>query len=309
MGHHHDHGPGCSHGHHHHAPDTFGRAFAIGTLLNIGFVAAELFYGWMANSLALIADALHNFSDVIGLLMAWAAHWLSRRPVTTHYTYGYRRASILAALANAVLLLGAIGYIAYEAIRRFNTPQTVETGTVMWVAAIGILINGATAMLFMRGRHNDINIQGAFLHMAADAGVSLGVVLAALAISFTGLLWIDPVISILIAAVILVSSWDLARKALDLAMDAVPHNVDRDAVFNYLSALPGVMEVHDLHIWAMGTTENALTAHIVRPSHNGDDAFLQSTCATLQDKYNIHHTTLQIEAGTHDCALAHEGSL
>jgi cobalt-zinc-cadmium efflux system protein len=301
-GHHHDH---HDHGHGHHlAPADFGRAFALGTALNIGFAAIELGYGFLAHSLALVADAAHNFSDVVGLLMAWAGHALSKRVPTKRHTYGFRRASILAGIANAIMLLGATGFIILEAFRRFIEPQAVATSTVVIVAVIGILLNGATALLFMRGRKNDINIQGAFLHMAADAGVSLGVVIGALLIAATGLQWIDPVVSLAIAAVILWSSWDLAAKALNLAMDAVPHNIDRDGIERYLAALPGVTEVHDLHIWAMGTTENALTAHLVRPGHGLDDAFLQEICQNLRDHYKIGHATIQIESGAHPCALA-----
>jgi cobalt-zinc-cadmium efflux system protein len=287
-------------------PDHFGRAFAIGALLNIAFVAIELGYGFVSNSLALIADAAHNFSDVIGLLMAWAAHALRKRAPTRTYTYGYLRASILASVANAGLLLGAVALIGYQAVTRFINPQDVETGIVGWVAAIGIVINLGTALMFLRGRKDDININGAFLHMAADAGVSLGVVAGAVLIAATGMHWIDPVLSLIIAAVILVSSWDLARKSLGLAMDAVPHGIDRGQVETFLSSLPGVTSVHDLHIWAMGTTENALTVHLVRPGHGLDDAFLMDTCKQLNDRFNISHATIQIEAGVQDCPLQPE---
>lgn len=305
MGHHHHHG--CSHDHgHHHVPDHFGRAFAIGALLNIAFVAIELGYGFVSNSLALIADAAHNFSDVIGLLMAWAAHALRKRAPTKTYTYGYLRASILASVANAGLLLGAVALIGYQAVTRFINPQDVETAIVGWVAAVGIVINLGTALMFLRGRKDDININGAFLHMAADAGVSLGVVVGAVLIAATGMQWIDPVLSLIIAAVILVSSWDLARKSLGMAMDAVPHGIDRGQVEIFLSSLPGVTSVHDLHIWAMGTTENALTAHLVRPGHGLDDAFLMDTCKQLNDRFKIPHATIQIEAGMQDCPLQPE---
>jgi cobalt-zinc-cadmium efflux system protein len=308
MGHHHHHG--CNHSHdHHHAPDSFGRAFAVGTALNLGFVAAELFYGFAANSLALVADAAHNFSDVVGLLMAWGAHWLSRRAPTQKHTYGYQSASILAAIANALLLLGAIVLIVAEAVHRFNAPPAIATGIVGWVAAAGIAVNAFTAFLFMRGRKNDININGAFLHMAADAAVSLGVVVGAVLIAWTGLEWIDPAISLVIAAVIFISGWDLAKKAVNLALGAVPHDIDRTQVQAYLAALPGVTEVHDLHIWAMGTTQNALTAHLVRAGFGLDDDFLHNACRDLREKFNIGHATLQVEAGTRHCDLAGEHTI
>jgi cobalt-zinc-cadmium efflux system protein len=263
---HHHHG----HGHHHGragSPGTsHGTAFAIGAGLNLAFALAELGVGVFANSLALISDALHNFSDVIGLLLAWGAAWLATWQPTASHTYGYRRVSILAALGNAALLFAAIGAILTEAVRRLLEPEPVAAGLVLGVAAVGIAINAATALLFMRGRHHDLNIRGAFLHMVGDAAVSLGVVVAALLIGWTGMLWLDPAVSLAIAAVILVTTWSLTRDALNLAVDAVPAGIDRHAVEKYLAGLPGVSEVHDLHIWAMSTTETALTVHLVRPS-------------------------------------------
>ena len=301
--HHHDHSHDHSHAGHSHAPDHFGVAFAVGIALNTAFVAAELGFGYAANSLALISDAVHNFSDVIALLLAWAAGWLARRQPTDQHTYGYRRASILAALANAGLLLLAVGAIAVEAIDRIRTPAEVAGSTVIWVAALGVLVNGATALMFMRGRHGDLNIRGAYLHMAGDAGVSLGVVVAALAIMLTGWLWIDPAISLVIAAVVLASGWGLARDSVNLALDGVPRGIELAEVKNYLGTLEGVTEVHDLHVWAMSTNETALTAHLVRPG-GYDDHFLHGVCEQLSHRFKIHHATLQIEAGSDVCKLA-----
>lgn len=309
----HDHGPdpahaGHAHPHSHHAhghahaPADFGRAFAIGTALNLGFVGLELGFGLWANSLALISDATHNFADVIGLLLAWGGAALAKRGPSARRTYGFRRASILAALGNALLLLVAVGAIGWEALQRLASPQPVASGVVLWVAAAGILVNGATAMLFMRG-HGDLNVRGAFLHMAADAGVSLGVVIAALVIGWTGWLWVDPVVGLVVAGVILWSGWGLMRDSIDLAMDAVPRHVDQSAVEAWLAGQPGVAGVHDMHIWAMSTTETALTAHLVRPRSGLDDGFLQATTSALRERFGIVHVTLQVEAGdpAHPC--------
>jgi cobalt-zinc-cadmium efflux system protein len=306
MDHHHNH---HDHGHHHHgadvpAPGSHQTAFAIGILLNLGFAVTELGVGFFANSLALISDALHNFSDVIGLLLAWGAAWLATWRPTASHTYGYRRVSILAALGNAALLFAATGAILTEAVRRLLDPEPVAAGLVLWVAAIGIAINAATALLFMRGRHHDLNIRGAFLHMAGDAAVSLGVVVAALLIGWTGRLWLDPAVSLMVAAVILATTWGVTRDAVKLAVDAVPAGIDRHAVETYLAGLPGVTEVHDLHIWAMSTTETALTVHLVRPNAGLDDHFLTDACHTLEHRFGIHHATIQIEAGVHACRLA-----
>jgi cobalt-zinc-cadmium efflux system protein len=303
----HGHGHGHSHAHghvgHSHAPDHFGFAFAAGVTLNTAFVIAELVFGYAANSLALISDAVHNFSDVISLLLAWAALWLARKQPTQQHTYGYRRASILAALFNAGLLLIAVGGIAVEAINRIEEPAAVAGWTVVVVAALGILVNGSTALLFMRGRHGDLNIRGAYLHMAADAGVSFGVVVAALVIMATGWLWVDPAISLCIAAVVLASGWGLARDSVNLALDGVPKGIELAKVKDYLVTLEGVTELHDLHIWAMSTNETALTAHLVRPA-GFNDAFLHGVCEELSHRFNIHHATLQIEASSEVCKLA-----
>jgi cobalt-zinc-cadmium efflux system protein len=291
------------HAGHSHAPEKFGWAFASGALLNAGFVVAELVLGYAANSLALISDAVHNLSDVIALLLAWGAAWLARKQPTQQHTYGYRRASILAALFNAGLLLVAVGGIIVEAVNRLQEPAAVSSWTVVMVAALGILINGGTALLFMRGRHGDLNIRGAYLHMAADAGVSFGVVVAALVIMLTGWLWVDPAISLVIAAVVLAGGWGLARDSVNLALDGVPRGIELVKVRNYLASLEGVLEVHDLHIWAMSTNETALTVHLVRPGGT-DDMFLHHVCEQLAHRFDIHHATLQIEASGEVCKLA-----
>ncbi|AYV45522.1 cation transporter [Caulobacter flavus] len=307
--HHHVHGHG-HHGHSH-APADFGRAFAIGTALNLAFVAAEAAAGFFTGSLALLADAGHNLSDVLGLLLAWGASVLAKRAPTGRRTYGLRKGTILASLTNAALLLVAVGAIAWEAVRRFADPQPVETGPVMIVAAIGIAINTATALMFMKGSKDDLNVRGAFLHMAADAAVSAGVVVAALAMWATGWLWLDPVVSLAIVVVIVLGTWGLLRDSLDLALDAAPRGIDPKAVADWLAAQPGVAEVHDLHIWAMSTTETAMTAHLVRPDEADHDQFLHDVCGQLAKRFNIGHSTLQIERGgqAHPCALAAEGSV
>src|SRR6476620_2238392 len=307
RGHVHAHGDQCAHGHirHSHAPDHFGFSFAFGAGLNTLFVIAELAFGYAANSLALVSDAVHNFSDVISLLLAWGATWLAGKQPTQRHTYGYRRASILAALVNSGLLLIAVGGIAVEAINRLQEPAAVAGRTVMLVAALGILVNGGTALLFMRGRHGDLNIRGAYLHMAADAGVSFGVVVAAVVIMLTGWLWLDPAISLVIAAVVFWSGWGLARDSVNLALDGVPRGIELAEVREYLGGLEGVSEVHDLHVWAMSTNETALTAHLVRPG-GSDDAFLHHVCAELSHRFRIHHATLQVEINGDICKLAPE---
>ena len=291
---------------HSHAPADFGRVFAIGVFLNLTFVVVEGAAGYLAHSLALVADAGHNLSDVFGLLLAWGASVLARRAPTAKHTYGLRRSSILAALLNAVLLLVAVGGIAWEAIRRFSEPAPVAGKMVIGVALVGIVINTATALLFLSGRKDDLNIRGAFLHMAADAAVSLGVVLAGVAMLATRQTWIDPVVSLVIVAVICIGTWGLLRDSVNLALDAVPEGIKVEEVKNYLTALPGVAEVHDLHIWAMSTTETALTAHLVIPNGGGGDALLARACTELHDRFGIEHATLQIETGdaAHPCRLA-----
>lgn len=308
-GHSHAHGHHHAHADHHGAPASFDRTFAIATLLNVAIVVIELVYGYLAASMALIADAAHNASDILALLLAWGAIRLGTQPPTDHRTYGFGSASVLAALMNAMLLIMALGGIAFEAIRRLWQGGEVESGTVMWVALAAIVINTATALLFLRGRERDLNIEGAFLHMATDAAVSAGVVVAAILIGFTGWYWLDPAASLAIVAVIFVGTWRLLKESVNLALHAVPSNVDRAAVERYLASLPGVVEVHDLHIWALSTTQNALTAHLVRPSCGLDDKLLAEAASELKAHHNIGHTTLQFECGEKpcDCALASHG--
>jgi cobalt-zinc-cadmium efflux system protein len=286
------------HGHHHHGPADYNTAFAVGIGLNVAFVLVEAVFGLLAHSLALVADAGHNLSDVLGLLLAWGAMHLSKRPPSPRRTYGLRRSSILAALANAILLLIAIGAIAWEAARRFFEPAPVAGGLMMAVAGAGIVVNGVTALLFRGRREADVNIEGAFLHMAADAAVSLGVVVAGALIWWTGRAWLDPVVSLTIVAVIAAGTWGLLRRSLDLAMDAVPEGIDPAEVKAYLAGLPGVTAVHDLHVWAMSTTEPALTAHVVRPAESDDDEFLAAAARGLHDRFGIEHVTLQVERGS-----------
>ena len=296
----HSHGPG-----HSHAPVSFGKAFAIGIALNVGFVIIEATYGVLANSVALLADAGHNLSDVLGLVVAWVATILAKRSPTARYTYGLKGSSILASLFNAVFLLVAVGAIGWEAIQRFDEPAPVAGKTVMVVAAVGILVNGITAWLFASGAKDDINIRGAFLHMAADAAVSAGVVVAGLVILFTGWTWLDPVVSLVIVAVIVWGTWGLLRHSLQLSLAAVPPGIDPAAVRRHLEGLPGVTALHDLHVWSMSTTEVCLTAHLVMTAGHPGDAFLMEAAHVLDERFGIGHTTLQVETGTGaTCALA-----
>jgi len=301
--HHREHGGHHHHGHGH-APADFGRAFAIGIALNSAYVVAEAGYGFFANSLALLADAGHNAGDVVSLGLAWLAAWLSKRAPSSRYTYGLRSSSILAALANAVLLALVTGAIAWEAVLRLMQPQPAAGVTMMAVAAVGIAINGITALMFASGRKQDLNVRSAFQHMASDALVALGVVAAGAAILYTHWLWLDPAISLVISAVIVWGTWSLLREAMALALAGVPPGVDQGGVAAYLAALPGVTDVHDLHIWGMSTTETALTAHLVRPGAALDDALLTEACTELRRRFSIHHATLQVECGEAPCELA-----
>lgn len=298
----HDH----SHAHSHsHAPKDFGWTFAITTALNVALVIGQAVFGFLANSLALLADAGHNLSDVMGLLLAWGAFAIANWRPSARYTYRMHGASILAALANALLLIGAVGAISWEAIQRFSEPQEVASGTVIALAALGVVVNGFSAWLLSRGSQSDLNMRGAFLHMLADAGVSVAVIVAALGIRFTGWQWLDPAVSLLISAVILVGTWNLLRESLKLSLNAAPRDIDLAAVERYLKALPEVAAIHDLHVWAMSTTETALTCHIVTPAGHPGDAFLHRVTDDLRHKFNIGHCTLQIElANTGTCALA-----
>lgn len=292
-------------GHEHSGHANFSRAFAISLTLNLGFVGVEFFYGLLANSIALIADAGHNLSDVLGLVLAWGATLLARRPPSRRHTYGWRRSSILAAFLNAVFLLVVTGGIAWESIQRFRNPGEIQGGTIIGVAAVGIAINTATALLFMSGRKGDLNIRAAFLHMVADALVSVGVVLAGIGILTTGWLWLDPASSLIISAVIIINTWQLLKESFNLAIDAVPPNIDERAVRAYLVERPGVAQIHDLHIWGMSTTEAALTAHLVMPAGHPGDKFLIQVCQDLHEHFGIEHVTVQIEVGDsdHSCNL------
>ena len=289
---------------HSHAPSNFHHAFAVGVALNIAYVLVQVVFGIFGHSLALLADAGHNFGDVLGLILALGASYLAKRPSTARRTYGWRRTSIMAALLNAIFLLVTVGAITWEAVRRFGRRDIVDANIVIWVAAVGIVLNGATAWLFMSGRKKDLNIRGAFMHMAADVAISGGVVVAGLAISFTGWFWLDPATSIIINIIIVIGTLGLLRESFDLALDAVPAGVDLLKVRKYLSELPDVTAVHDLHIWAMSTTEIALTAHLVMPDRSGGDAFLHGICDYLHHAFGIEHSTLQIEQNAQSCALA-----
>ncbi len=295
-----------SHDHHHHTPTNYTRAFAVGVALNLAFVAVEFGFGFWSHSVALLADAGHNLSDVLGLVLAWAAAFAGTIDPNERRTYGLRRTSILAALVNALVLLVATGGITWEAVRRLSQPADVAGTTMMLVAAIGVAVNGATALLFYSGRRQDLNIRGAFLHMAADAGVSLGVVVAGALISWRGWTWIDPLVSLAIVAAILFSTWGLLCESVNLALDAVPREIDPALVREYLKSLPGISDVHDLHIWGMSTTETALTVHLVKPDGRIDDVFLAEVEHTLHDRFGIMHPTIQLEQGEaeHSCNLA-----
>ena len=294
---------------HTHTPKDFGRAFAIGVALNFGFVVAEVLAGIFAHSLALIADAGHNLGDVLGLALAWVASILAKTAPTVRRTYGLRSSSILAALFNGIFLLVSVGGIVWEAIRRFGVPVDVAGKTVIYVSLVGIAINTATALMFLSGRKGDLNIRSAFLHMTADAAVSAGVVVAGIAIVFTGLHWIDSTVSLIIAAVIVWGTWELLRESLNLALQAVPKGIDLGEVREYLAGLPNVTAVHDLHIWPMSTTETALTAHLEMPTGSPGDQFLHEVCEYLHNRFGVEHSTIQIEQNAECCSLALERML
>ena len=298
-GHGHKHGHGHGHGGHSHGPLTFDRAFAIGITLNILFVVVEFGLGFIAHSVALMADAGHNLSDVFGLCVAWGGATLARRGPSKRFTYGLKASTILAALINALLLLMAMGAIVFEAVTRIGDPAPVKGAVVVVVAAAGILVNAASAWLFARGQKSDINLRGAYLHMAADATVSAGVMLAGVVIWFTGLEWIDPVVSIIVSAIIFWQTWGLLRETIEMSLNAVPRGIDYDEVKAALAAMPGVSATHDLHIWPMSTTETVLTAHLVMTEERGP-AFLGDAAKMLHDRFGIAHTTIQIEHGA-DC--------
>jgi cobalt-zinc-cadmium efflux system protein len=287
-----------------HAPASFGRAFAIGIGLNLAFVAIEVVFGIYGHSVALLSDGGHNLGDVLGLAVAWGATILARRPPTPRFTYGLGATSILAALLNALFLLIAVGAISWEAIIRLMHPAPVAGNVVMIVAAIGILINGATALMFASGRKGDLNIRGAFLHMLADAIIAAGVVVTGLLIKLTGAAWLDPVASLVVNVIIVWGTWTLLRDSLAMSLNAVPPSIEPDQVRAFLETLPGVTQLHDLHIWAMSTTETALSGHLVMPDGRGGDAFLIRTCEELQRRFGIGHVTLQIESEEMHCTLA-----
>lgn len=289
------------HHHHHHAPARLDRAFAIGAAVNFAFVVGEVGFGIAANSMALIADAAHNFGDVLGLCMAWAAAWLGRRPPTARRTYGWGRGTILAALANAAVLLVSVGAIGIEALHRLLSPEPVQTGVVMIVAAVGILVNGGSALLFLRDRSHDLNVRAQFSHLAGDAAIAAGVVVAAFAIRLTGLAWIDPVVSLVVGALIVWGTWGLLQESLGLALDQVPASVKQEEVASYLAAVPGVIEVHDLHIWGLSTTETALTVHLVYDAAV-EAGPLHTLSAELRHRFGIGHATVQVETDA-DAAL------
>ncbi|MDD5201047.1 MAG: cation diffusion facilitator family transporter [Terrimicrobiaceae bacterium] len=299
MSHEHSHS-----GHPHvHAPADFGRAFLIGIVLNTGFVIVEAAMGFHSSSLALLSDAGHNLSDVLGLVLAWGAAILAKRPAAGRYTYGLKRVTILAALANAVFLLVSVGAIGLEAINRLHTPQHVAAEVVAWVSGVGIFVNGVTALLFISGSKGDLNIRGAFLHMAADAAVSLGVMLAGILILFTGWTWVDPVVSLGVLLVILLGTWNLFTESLGLALDAAPRGTEVEKVSAMIAELPGVTSVHHVHIWALSTTETALTAHVVKTDPTLDDALLGTIRKELEEHFAISHVTIQLEeAGLRGCA-------
>lgn len=297
----HDH----NHSHTHEVKD-FGKAFAIGIALNVVYIVVEVIYGLILNSLALIADAGHNLSDVLGLVIAWVASYLVKKSATEKYTYGLKKSSVLAAFLNAMILMVAIGIIIWEAIGRFVEPQQIEGSKIMIVAGIGVVINAATAFLFFSGRKQDLNIKGAFLHMAADAGISLGVVIVGLVLTFTDLYWLDPVVSIVIALIIFFGTWDLLKDSTNLALDAVPKDIDKEGVEDYLNSLPVIESFHDMHIWAMSTTETALTVHVVAKEDCRNNELINKICEELRDKFKIVHTTIQIEKpGDQDCKQNH----
>jgi len=281
--------------HHHHAPPDYNRAFAAAVVLNLGFVIIEAVFGFLSDSLALLTDAGHNLSDVMGLLLAWGAAALAKKKPSSRRTYGYSRATIIASVLSGLILMGAVGAIGWEAVNRLFAPAQPAGLTIIIVAGIGVVINTATALFFVSGKDHDLNVRGAFLHMAADAGISLGVVVSGALILFYGLNWVDPVISLFIAAAIFFSTWGLLRDSLNLAVDAVPRNVDPEAVREYLSGLPGVNTIHDLHIWPLSTTDTALTAHMVMDKFPDGDEFLADVARVLDERFSIKHPTIQME--------------
>jgi len=305
MSHQHSHDHSGHHHSHHHHHQSYGNIFFVAVALNSVFLIIEAFYGYVANSTALIADAGHNLSDVLGLLLAWGAIYFAKKQPQGRYTFGLRGSTIIAALANAAFLLVACGAIAIEAVHRLSETTSVAGATVSIVAGVGILVNGISAMMLSRGSQDDINMKGAYLHMLADAAISLGVVLSGIAVIYTGWGWLDPLVSILISVAIVHSTWGLLKESLKLAINAAPENVKLDQIEQYLRSLKGVIDVHDLHVWAISTTDNALTVHLVMPDGYPSDLFVDSVAKEKLDSHNIHHSTIQVEQGTtnHTCHL------
>jgi cobalt-zinc-cadmium efflux system protein len=293
-----------SHGHshhgHHHTPKSFNLAFLIAITLNLGFTIFEVIYAFLSNSMGLLADAAHNFGDVFGLVLAWGANWLLSLPARKRYTYGFKRTTILAAVANALILVSTSALIAYESLYKLFNLSTVNEQLIIIVALVGILINGGTALLFMKGAHDDLNIKGAFIHLLSDAVIAIGVVIAGVAIHYTGKMWIDPVTGLLIVVTILWGTWGLLRDSVRLILDAIPHYIDHSGVNTYLHSLPDVIAVHDLHIWGLSTKEVALTVHLVVASDHASQINYRMINATLKEKFKIHHATIQVEVGNGD---------
>ncbi len=292
----HDHG-------HSHAPQSFNKAFGIAVVLNLAFTLCQIFYAFVANSMSLLADAVHNFGDVFGLVLAWGASWLLTLPARKRYSYGYKRTTILAALSNALILVATSALIIYESIYKLTHVTPVNESIVIIVATIGIFINGGTALLFIKGAHDDLNIKGAFIHLLGDALISIGVVIAAIAIYFTGWMWLDPLVGLFIVTIILIGTWGLLRDSVRLILDAVPHHIDQQGIQTFLEQLPGVKTVHDLHIWGLSTKEIALTAHLVMPEQKLSDADYLNINHTLKTTFKVDHVTIQVEAGSdeHPC--------
>lgn len=298
--HHHSHDHSHHHGHHHHAPQSFNRAFAIAVILNFSFTVFQIFFALIAGSMSLLADATHNFGDVFGLVLAWGANWLLTRPARKRYSYGFKRTTIIAAIINALILVATSALISYESIHKLFHLTQMNESIVAIVALIGIFINGGTALLFMRGANEDLNIKGAYLHLIGDALISIGVVVAAVLILFTGWVWLDPLVGLLIVMVILWGTWGLLRDSVRLILDAVPHHIDVQGVQHYFEEIPGVSKAHDLHIWGLSTKEIALTVHLVMPNNKLSDADYVKINTELKNKFHIDHATIQVETGSLD---------
>lgn len=298
--HNHEHEHSHNHGHHHHAPESFTFAFTIAVLLNLAFVIGQVTFALLSHSMSLLADAAHNFGDVFGLVLAGGANWLLTIPARRRYSYGYKRTTIIAALVNALILVATSAIISYESVYKLFHLTLINEKIVMIVAFVGIFINGGTALLFMRGAHDDLNIKGAFLHLLGDALISIGVVVGAAIIYFTGLVWIDPLVGLLIVVIILWGTWGLLRNSVRLMLDAVPHHIDQTAIEKFLASLPGVIAVHDLHIWGLSTKEAALTAHLVMPEKKLTDEDHDQVNKVLKEKFRINHATIQVETGSKD---------